>query len=250
MRLAPWPRQVRVLVTTSRPSRDRPGLTWSAPILNPQHNEMQRQQLARPCKNSIRGLELMPTFPPFAVLRGRTPVRRQRPRHPRPWGGLRSLPVDRSARPRTPHSPSSDLEPALTFDELIARQKAAVAGQQQALATPQATIAGGLGQMLTSYMEGLKGYKAEQEESEGRQQLAQLLSGFDPAAANAQEIIGQASIHDPDLAIRMREQLIQSRRDAAKREQELADLRESRALHRKDDDGRQGLSRLPRRPHR
>ncbi len=120
----------------------------------------------------------MPTFPPLhppnptvgtggyaAPGANTTPV---------PLGGPRTVSFTQQ-RPGTGN---------LTLDALIARQKAAAAGQQQALGTPQATIAGGLGQMLTSYMEGLKGYKAEQEEAPGaKKSLRRSLAFPRPASS-------------------------------------------------------------------
>ncbi len=167
----------------------------------------------------------MPTFPPYGGPgEGAHPIWRRRPRHARPWGGFRTAPDPITTGGVGPRSASfTQQRPGgnLTLDALMARQKAAVAGQQEALATPQATIAGGLGQMLTSYMEGLKGYKAEQEEALGREELAEAMTtGYDPATGiftpEAMKTIMQ---RDPDIGVSIIGDMIKSRRDAAKQEQ-------------------------------
>lgn len=121
----------------------------------------------------------------------------------------------------TPYNPSFTRKPVagtMTLDALMARQKM-LAQRQSDLSTQeyagQGTIAGGIGNMVNQYFTGVAQHKAEAEETAGRQALAQILGGFDPSKPDAQQQVGQASLYDPDLSLRMSEQLIQSRRDAA-----------------------------------
>lgn len=106
-------------------------------------------------------------------------------------------------------------EPTMTLAALMARQKAMAERQQGVMQNGAINIPQGLAQMAWSAVNALGERRAAEQEAEGRQQLAGILSGFDPSAANAQQSIGQVSMYDPELSYRLSEQMIQARRDAA-----------------------------------
>jgi hypothetical protein len=119
---------------------------------------------------------------------------------------------------------------AMTLDALMARQKAAAAAQQGAMATPQSTIPGGIGQMLTSYLEGMKGYKAEQEEMTGREEITQAMLGIPESGIIDPEGLATIMRRDPDLGLALYQEAMKARQEAAKLAAEKAGTGEGTAF--------------------
>lgn len=108
--------------------------------------------------------------------------------------------------------------PTMTIDALMARQKE-LATRQADLSTQEypgyGTIAGGLGNMLGKFTTAIEERRAQEQEAAGREKLAQMLSGYDPTAANAQQVAAQATQLDPDLGLKLMELGITSKQAAA-----------------------------------
>jgi hypothetical protein len=138
-----------------------------------------------------------------------------------PGGGA---PAPATAAPTGPGGVVSTFTPppsgggAMTLQALMARQKEAAARQQANLQQPQGTILGGLGQMTNALFTGLEQNRAAREEATGREALTKLISGYDPSAANAQQVAAQAMQIDPEVGMALISDLIKSRRDAASQE--------------------------------
>jgi hypothetical protein len=107
---------------------------------------------------------------------------------------------------------------AMTLDALMARQKDAAARQAEALATPQTTIPGGIGQMLTSFVQGFRGSRAEQEEQRGHQVISDVFSKIDPVTGATAEQMAAIGPNDPDMMIKLWSDRATRRADLAKQE--------------------------------
>lgn len=103
-----------------------------------------------------------------------------------------------------------------TLAALMARQKQ-LADQQTAQASSaypgQGTVVGGLGHMAQMFFTGLAQRKAQQQEAEGRQALAQAISGIDPSTGIASpDQLATVMGLDPDLGARLYAEAAAARR--------------------------------------
>lgn len=89
--------------------------------------------------------------------------------------------------------------PTLTLQALMQRQKDAAARAQAAYEQPAVNIPMGLAQMARSALAGYDKYSAEQQEAQGRAELAKIMAGIDPVKGPTQEQLGQIYARDPEL---------------------------------------------------
>lgn len=116
----------------------------------------------------------------------------------------------------------------MTLDALMARQKELA--ERQALNQQQGatTIPGGLAQMSNALFTGLAQRKAQTQEAESRQALAQLLSGISPETGATPEQWGQAYSIDPQLGATLMTGAQQARQAARQAELQAANRVEDR----------------------
>lgn len=112
--------------------------------------------------------------------------------------------------------PVTDPTGGMTLDALMARQKM-LAEQAGQIAQPRQMISPwqGAAQLAQSFFNGRKERATEDQLKAGRAALAQIMSGIDPTTGATSEQTGQAYQIDPDLGLKLMEQAIQSRKEAA-----------------------------------
>lgn len=112
--------------------------------------------------------------------------------------------------------PVSDPTGGMTIDALMARQKM-LAEQAGQIAAPRQMISPwqGAAQLGQSFVNNLKESQTENQLKAGRAALAQIMSGIDPSTGATSEQTGQAYQIDPDLGLKLMEQAVQARREAA-----------------------------------
>lgn len=112
--------------------------------------------------------------------------------------------------------PVSDPTGGMTLDALMARQKM-LAEQAGQIAAPRQMISPwqGAAQLAQTFVNNLKEHQTEEQLKAGRAALAQVMSGIDPSTGATSEQTGQAYQIDPDLGLKLMDQAIQARREAA-----------------------------------
>jgi len=112
--------------------------------------------------------------------------------------------------------PVSDPTGGMTIDALLARQKM-LAEQAGQIAAPRQMISPwqGAAQLGQTFVNRLKETQTEDQLKAGRAALAQIMSGIDPASGATSAQTGEAYQIDPDLGLKLMDQAIQARREAA-----------------------------------
>jgi hypothetical protein len=112
--------------------------------------------------------------------------------------------------------PISDPTGGMTIDALMARQKM-LAEQAGQIGAPRQMISPwqGAAQLAQTFVNNRKEHATEDQLKAGRAALAQIMSGIDPASGATSAQTGQAYQIDPDLGLKLMDQAIQARREAA-----------------------------------